>query len=252
MTSFEFTSLGEHCHGRYRQASESSPVVVMATGGSKNGSLSQSWTNFPVVFETYGLSSIVFDFAGQGESEGDRRSLTLTKGVQNLSDVLEHISHWDWINSDKLALMGSSFGGNVVLDYLASEQAMRICGASLKSPCIDLRESYLQELGSEGMRAWQQNGFSAATGLGWEVIEDADASDLANRLHRITAPLLITHGTADESVPIAQSRKIRDRAGGKVDLLEMKGTNHHYSDRNDWDRMAAIHATWIKKLFCAT
>ncbi|MCE1168570.1 MAG: S9 family peptidase [Sphingobacteriia bacterium] len=185
----------------------------------------------------------------QGLSQGDRRHLTLTKGVKNLVDILEHVLEWDWVHLDKLALMGSSFGGNVILDYLASDEALEVRGATFKSPCIDLRESYLQELGTDGMKTWQQDGYSELTGLNWEVIEDADASNLVTRLGKIKVPLFITHGVEDESVPITQSRTVRNIVYGIVDLLEMNGTNHHYSARDDWDRMASVHIGWLKHLF---
>jgi len=246
---FEVMSGSDLLHGRYCRVDDRAPTVLMATGGSAKGSLSSSWANFTDIFSSRGLSSIVFDFAGQGRSGGDRRVLTITKGVRNLVDVLHEVLSWDWIEESRLALLGSSFGGNVVLDYLASDSALHLRGASFKSPCIDLRESYFQELGHDGMLAWQHEGYSSATGLNWEVMEDADASDLCGRLHHIRMPILITHGCADESVPIAQSRLVRDRVSGVVDLFEMKNTNHHYSDGDDWNRMAAVHAAWLTQLF---
>lgn len=246
---FEVMSGDDLLHGRYCRVDNRAPVVLMATGGSAKGSLSSSWSNFADVFSSRGMSSIVFDFAGQGRSGGDRRVLTLTKGVRNLIDVLDEVLRWDWIEESRIALLGSSFGGNVVLDYLASDSPLHLRGASFKSPCIDLRESYFQELGHEGMRAWQREGYLETTGLNWEVIEDADASDLPDRLQNIRIPLLITHGCADESVPIEQSRLVRDRVSGVVDLFEMKRTNHHYSDGDDWSRMAVVHSAWLTQLF---
>lgn len=249
MTPFEFVSMGETCRGRYFIADTSAPTVLMATGGGPKGSLSQTWLKFPCLLAEAGISSIVFDFAGQGRSDGDRRDLTLTKGVRNLSDAVNHVLNWKWAGTRALALMGSSYGGNVILDYLASDSPANVGCATFKSPCIDLRESYLQEMGPDGMRKWERDGYSEQTGLSWAVIEDADRSDLADRLNRITIPLLITHGLSDESVPITQSRLVRDRAAGVVDLLEMNGTNHHYSDRDDWGRMAAVHVGWLKAFF---
>lgn len=250
MEQFEFISLNERCRGRIdRVEGEQVPVVVMATGGSNRGSLSDTWTRFPVFMRAAGLTSVVFDFAGQGTSDGDRRILTLRKGVRNLLDALRTVTSWSWVNPHLIALLGSSYGGNVVLDYLAAEPEVTVRGASLKSPCIDLRESYLQEVGVEGMRVWEETGYSEAAGLSWQVIEEADKSDLRERLHRIAVPLLITHGVPDESVPIGQSRAVRDHVAGVVDLLEMNGVNHHYSSRDDWDRMATVHAAWLAQLF---
>lgn len=249
MIPFAFVSAGDRCHGRYRMAGKDAPVLVIATGGSAKGSLSQSWTSYPDLLDAVSISCVIFDFSGQGLSEGKRCHLTVSKGVQNLNDVLAHILEWDLMRDRKLALMGSSFGGNVVLEFLASNPSVRINGAVFKSPCIDLRESYFQELGAEGMAKWEEAGYSEETGLMWEVIEECDSSDLRFRLKKITTPLLITHGTLDESVPISQSRDIRDSVSGIVDLVEMKGTNHHYSDRDDWQRMAALHVSWLKQLF---
>jgi alpha-beta hydrolase superfamily lysophospholipase len=221
----------------------------MATGGGNKGSRSDTWGRLPGIFAANGLSSLLFDFAGQGRSGGDRKVLTLAKGVANLKDVLSVASQRYGIKPEDVALLGSSYGGNVVLEYLAGDRPWPVRGAAFKSPCIDLRESYEQELGREGMLAWEREGYSASAGLNWEVISTADTASLIDRLRRITVPILITHGTSDESVPISQSRLVRDKAQGVVDLFEMKGTNHHYNERDDWQRMAAIHTAWLRQLF---
>src|SRR5690349_1892115 len=101
---FEVLSDGDRLHGRYWRVGDRTPSVLMATGGSAKGSLSLSWANFPDLLTARGISSIIFDFAGQGRSGGDRRVLTLTKGFRNLVDVLREVLSWDWVEESRLAL----------------------------------------------------------------------------------------------------------------------------------------------------
>jgi len=249
MENFEVVSLGETLHGRHLSVSPHAPTVLIATGGGDNGSLGQSWQQFPYLLEQASISSIIFDFAGQGLSAGKRRELSVTKALQNLTSVLHHISQWDSIEPDNLALLGASLGGNVILEYLAQDNHLPVQGATLKSPCILLRESYICEIGEKAVAQWQQTGFSAEAGLNWSVIQDSQDLAISKRLDKIHTPLLITHGTNDTIVPITQSYTIKERVSGPVDFVEMKGVNHHYSSGSDWDRMAAIHIAWLKVLF---
>jgi dipeptidyl aminopeptidase/acylaminoacyl peptidase len=70
-----------------------------------------------------------------------------------------------------------------------------------------------------------------------------DASPVA-QVDSKAAPTLIIHGTADDIVPLDQSRKLRDalaRAGVEVKLVEIEGEGHLFLKPESRDLM--IHET---------
>ena len=66
-----------------------------------------------------------------------------------------------------------------------------------------------------------------------------DASPVAH-VDANSAPTLIIHGTADDIVPVDQSRRLRDaltRAGVEVKLVELEGQGHVFQGPEAGDRM---------------
>jgi fermentation-respiration switch protein FrsA (DUF1100 family) len=53
-----------------------------------------------------------------------------------------------------------------------------------------------------------------------------DRFDNRRAIAQVTEPILILHGTADEIVPFAQARALRDAAPGKARLLTIEGGSH--------------------------
>jgi acetyl esterase/lipase len=65
-----------------------------------------------------------------------------------------------------------------------------------------------------------------------------------------SAPTLILHGNADEIVPIAQSRRLRDalaQAGAEVTLIELDGGGHHFLDPKGGDRASLAAAAFLRR-----
>ncbi|MCU0967325.1 MAG: lysophospholipase [Rubrivivax sp.] len=62
--------------------------------------------------------------------------------------------------------------------------------------------------------------------------------DSLSRIGRIDAPILMMHGTADDTVPIALGRRLRDAAPPGVRWVEFEGGNHSWLHRDFPERYA--------------
>lgn len=120
-------------------------------------------------------------------------------------------------------LLGSSMGG-----YLAARWAEmnpdRVDRLFLLCPGFDLLSRWPALLGAEAMARWEAEGWHSfadgagvPTQVGWELVEEA----AGHPTHpEVPCPTLILHGTRDEVVPIASSRRYAS-ARTRVRLVEV-------------------------------
>ena len=76
-----------------------------------------------------------------------------------------------------------------------------------------------------------------------------DASPVAHADAR-SAPTLIIHGTADDIVPLDQSRRLRDAlagAGVEVKLVELEGEGHLFQGKENADRMLRETMAFLRR-----
>jgi pimeloyl-ACP methyl ester carboxylesterase len=77
-------------------------------------------------------------------------------------------------------------------------------------------------------------------GIDWGVVDYLDDT------RWLTVPALVTHGTADPTVPVAMSRQLRDAAPALVRLVEFPDAMHAESwnaDRSRWDAAVTTFLT---------
>jgi 2,6-dihydroxypseudooxynicotine hydrolase len=78
---------------------------------------------------------------------------------------------------------------------------------------------------------------------------DAEAQGIAGTLslegsaEKITAPLLIVFGRRDRLIPWQHAERLRDTAGGEVELLMLEDGNHGCADVAPWHR--PYTADWL-------
>jgi alpha-beta hydrolase superfamily lysophospholipase len=223
---FTFRSAGTRLAGKFLAGDPAvNWTIILLTGDSKKGTLSDTWTGAVSTLRESGFGLFLFDFHSQGRSEGDRRELTLSRGVQNLEDALPLARELSPHAS--VGYFASSFGAAVLLaamDSIPAPQAI-----TFKSPAVVLAEAYEREHGSmEAMERWRSAGVSEVNGLSYAAYADARAYELYEQASSITCPTLIVHGTADEIVPVAQSRRLANAIGRNARLVEIPHGDHNY------------------------
>lgn len=153
----DFESAGTRCDAwLYRPTrGEDPPVVVMAHGiaGEKTWRLPA----FAREFASRGIATLVFDYRGFGDSDGQPRNLVdPARHVQDYRAALDHVRSLDSVG-DKVALWGSSLGAGHALSVAAEEQVDAI---SLQVPFLDGRAQTALRVRQAGLRWFLRAGLA--------------------------------------------------------------------------------------------
>jgi len=202
-------------------------IVIILTGDSPSGLKGKTWPPLIAALNARGIAVFAFDFLSQGRSDGERTSLSLSVGCENFVDGYRTLGEHLDLSSYRIGLLGSSFGGAVVLS--AHGQIARYEAIALKSPASFLAESYETEHGfPDGMDAWRRSGVSEKSGLHYSAYLDAVVHNAYQSALEIRVPVLIVHGGADSIVPVVQSRRLCHLFYETARLIELPGVNHDY------------------------
>lgn len=194
------------------------------------------------------FSVVKIDFRGHDRSEyGDNYRTTLTRlyYAQDLRQLIKSLETLDYINNNKIFIMGHSNGGDVALRTMASFPD-KILGASLWAPVtVKLEESNFFWPGG-GKRKYGDDALSNP-----EAMEDLEYSgEHLDRILRsigimkrdsiryypylsdIKTPIIIRHPDTDESVPYKWSlgfKELYEKSGNPLPLkiINYPGDNHN-------------------------
>lgn len=177
-------------------------------------------------FAASGYLTIIFNFRGAGESEGN---FDISGWTRDLSAILDYassqVSYWDAKN---LCLLGFSAGAAVSI-YIAAHDQRVSSLVSCACPTVsrlgndrELAEKYIGEFRKIGIinderfppliEDWMAN-FNYVYSTRW--------------VGRISPrPLLLVHGTEDEVVPVDSSMQLYKSAGDPKEIVILEGAAH--------------------------
>ena len=184
-----------------------------------------------------GIPALRFSFSGNGESGGKFTDSTISKEVEDLGAVLDHLEEY------AVCYVGHSMGGAVgVLRASEDERIQRLVSLA----------------GMVHTKAFAQREFGDVTpdeGFMWDEpdcpLSQAYMDDLAqintvvDLAAQITVPWLLVHGDEDDVVPIGDSHDILAKASSQAQLVTIEGANHVFSDEYTSVMVEKVIA-WIK------
>jgi dipeptidyl aminopeptidase/acylaminoacyl peptidase len=121
---------------------------------------------------------------------------------------------------DRMAIVGSSFGGYLALSISARSGKFRCCISH--AGVFDLLGMYASDV-TQGLAR-------AQGGTPWDAIGAIDRQNAVRLIDRMTAPTLVTHGEMDFRVPVAQGLEL-------YGLLKAKGVETRlvcFCDEGHW------------------
>ncbi|MEZ5332240.1 MAG: alpha/beta fold hydrolase [Thermoanaerobaculia bacterium] len=223
------------------------PVVVICHGFKGF----MEWGFFPPLAELLaarGFTVVRFNLSGSGMRPGEDRvrdeaafrHATIGRDVEDQTAVLRAVLEGRLaagrVDTGRVGLLGHSRGGGTTLLLAASELGREHTRALVTWSAVGTFDRF----GAEEKRAWRGAGeapvVNSRTGqtllVSSEVLDDietrADAYDLAAAAGRRQAPWLIVHGSADETVPVAEGRALAAAAAEPVDLHVVEGASHTF------------------------
>ena len=112
-------------------------------------------------------------------------------------------------------IFGHSMGGAVAVRLASTLHAVRAGGNDYAALVLESTFTSLPEVAAEA-------GFWGRIAATVSTLE----FDSLSRIGRVDAPLLMLHGTADRTVPVALGRRLRDAAPPGVQWVEIAGGTH--------------------------
>lgn len=203
-------------------------VLVHGTPGSAQG-----WTDY-LLDPPPGLEIVALDRPGFGRSGPDGALTSLAAQAAVVAALLP-------TDGRRAVLLGHSLGGPIVA-RVAAEHPDQVAAVVLLAASVDpaLEEIHpMQPIGAWGpvrrmLPRAIRNANAELMALRPELVA------LQGLLDRISAPVLIVHGTADELVPVANVPYLQARLRGArcVDTWLLEGRNHFLP----WNAEATVRA----------
>jgi len=236
------------------------------------------WGFFPHLAELLaarGFAVVRFNLSGSGMRPGEDRvtdpasfrQATVARDVEDqeaiLRALLEARLAAGRADLDRIGLLGHSRGGGTTLLLAASELGRRCTRALVTWNAVGTFDRF----GAEEKEAWRRDGeiqiVNARTGqalpVDLAVLEDMESRrddyDLEAAAARRAAPWLILHGSADETVPVAEGQALAAAAAEPRQLYVVPGGSHTFGAQHPFagptpQLVEAMNATqrWFRRL----
>jgi uncharacterized protein len=222
------------------------------------------WAFFPYLARSLaaaGLTALTFDFSGSGIG-ADRESFTepdafagntFSRDQEDIENVVDYARRMKIVGG-KYGLFGHSRGGGMAILYTASH-ASEV--ASLVTWAAIGRTNWWTP---EEATGWRQRGYSEITNSRTGQIMRLDTSLLDDvELHgstklnidaaaaKIKVPWLIMHGTADETVPASDGKRLYALSPSVSRLRLVEGANHVFGAKHPLDEIPPDLATVVRE-----
>ena len=204
------------------------------------------WGFFPYLAELLaarGFVAVRFNFSGSGMAPGDELvtdtnafgEASFTKDLVELESVLDSVGRhiaFERVDTERIALLGHSRGGGTAVLAAANRPLRALITWSAVST--------FDRLTAEEKQAWRATGrvpvVNARTGqelaIDVSVLDDLERNgerlDIRRAAAERSAPWLILHGEADETVPVEEAESLATAAGAPSSLVRVAGASHTF------------------------
>lgn len=230
----------------YSPGSKNAPVAIFVHGYRSDKTNSKAKT-LSYILPSKGISLFSIDLSGRGESEGKFEDTTITQYIDDLKCAIDGISKY----TDKIAVIGSSLGGLVSLQESIKDK--RVNALVLLSPISHFPHKSSKDFTQENVKKWKEKGYiythSDRFGemkINYTYYEDGLRYGDYSVYNNIKIPVLIIHGTEDESVLIKDSEElIKHLKNAK--LIPLRGADHRYTKEEDFNKVTQETSKFIEE-----
>jgi len=189
------------------------------------------------------IAVLRFDFTGLGESEGEFATTTFSSEVSDLVAAARFLERE--YEAPRL-LIGHSLGGAAVL-AAAAEIPSATAIATIAAP---FSPAHVRDLLGEAAGRIEEAGQATVAIAGREftirksLLDDLEAQQPEETLHRLKAALLVMHSPNDEVVGVDNAEAIYQAAPHPKSFVSLDSADHLLSDRQDSRYAGGIIAAW--------
>jgi uncharacterized protein len=188
-----------------------------------------------------GWPCLRISFSGNGESGGRFEDATISKEVEDLSDVLDALPQ-----GLRVAYCGHSMGGAVGLKSAVADPRIEVLVslAGMVRTALFCETEFGDQTPDSGFM-WDEKDCPLSQAF---VDDMKEIGDLLDEAGKLTKPYLLIHGTADEVVLPADSIDAFESAQGAKYLLEIDGAEHSFDEESYPEVVEAIDE-WLTEHF---
>jgi putative redox protein len=194
-----------------------------------------------------GFSVLRLDFSGNGESGGRIEDATYTK---MLADVHAGVTFLLSQGVKKAAVAGHSMGA--MLSLLSAQKDSRIKAVGFiagSSQAARVREVFPPEAIARAEKEGEADSeaYGRKMKLRKEFLLDVERYNVGHAAATLECPILIVHGTEDETIPFYHARQLHAWCQGKKALEWVEGADHLFKKEGSLERLAELAGAWFEK-----
>lgn len=221
------------------------PLVIFSHGFGSNY---RELEHYGPMFAEKGYACFLFDFCGGGPdsiSDGKMIDMSVLTEAGDLKTCLNMLRTMDYVDENRIALMGESQGAYVSA-YVAAHHSDKVSALILWYPAFSISERYREMFEN---REIPTNHQEWGLPVGERYIRDALSVDIYEEIKSYQKPVLIVHGDRDSVVPIEVSRKAL-QTFAKARLRVIEGAEHGFNGKECYDAFQASLDYLRKKSKC--
>lgn len=160
----------------------------------------------------------------------------------DVTDVTRHMIAAGVADPRRICIVGASYGGYAALAGVALTPDLYRCAISIAG-VSDLAESLRSERHANGRLSVNYQYWLRSIGNPNENRDALNAVSPARLADRVTAPVLLIHGTEDDNVEYRQSELMQralERAGKPTRLIELEGAGHYWDQWSEEQRVTVF------------
>ena len=161
-----------------------------------------------------GYAAYVFDFCGGtvggNRSDGSNQGMSVLTEASDLEAVLESAKTWDFVDPERIILLGGSMGG-LVTSIVGSSHQDEIAGMILMYPALSAKvDSGTERYKTEDEVPEDVSLFGGWIHVGKNYVTDLWKVDFDQLLSSYKGHMLLIHGDQDSTVPISWSENVKE------------------------------------------
>jgi uncharacterized protein len=229
---------------------EKIPLVIIAHGFNCSKDNNTAKALMPFLKENK-ISSIAFSFSHHGNSEGKFEEITISHMIEDLQTIIDYASSLAWV--DKIAIVATSMAG--IAGIIKTANNNKITALCLRAGVSDFKS--ITRIKNANVEEWKSKGFTpypsklkgGPVKLNYSFYEDGIKYDCYKKAKKISAPVLIVHGTADVNVPIEQSEKLFSILKCEKHFVPVEGANHWFfsGEKDNNPTVFILIGKWLVK-----
>jgi len=190
-------------------------------------------------------ATLRFNFNIPGNKFGESTETTMTHKIQDLKKAVEYVKKLEYIELDRIFLLGHGLGGDVCL-CCEEQNLMGLVTIGTRSDLTTFMKSYFNDFEISEWLKTNVFRYGSITLLS-SVYSDIKKYDVLKSAGKSDCPVLVIHGTDDRRNDSGDA--VRIRSACKYGTLEIaEGADHYFSDPKDKSYILNVIMNWMLRL----